>query len=534
MTARRLFAALALAAVLGPLDAQNKPDRLERFRDLGFGLFIHWNVDVPLGSVISHSLVGASPDYVQRYFQILPRIFNPYKFNPTDWAILAKLAGMKYVVFTTKHHAGFCMWDTASTAFNVMNTPFGKDITAAVVKAFREQGIAVGFYISPDDFHWFHTHGYPIARPPAPRTTTREIPALMEYGKAQVRELLTRYGPIDVLFIDGPADGLREQAWASQPDIVVTRGAIETPEQHVPGVPMDQAWEACITMGTAWQHKPTHDVYKSGPELIETLIEIRAKGGNLLLNVGPRPDGELSREEEARLREIALWNFANGESLEAVRPWIITNESGIWFTRRKNEPTVYAFVTRAPWKLGERRTLTLRSVRAAPDSKISILGATGEILEYRPDVDPRLIWKQDEKGLHITATTTQRFYDDRKWPNPVVFKITQAGPALRPPQVLTRAARWDGGWLLEGELAQLGDAPSVEVGFQYRPRKGLTDMYEKTEPWRDLAFAKQSAAGRFSQRLPVAARDADLEFRAVVKHPLLTLYGVEKGLTAKD
>ena len=121
---------------------RNRPDRLEWFRDLGFGMFIHWSVDAPLGGVISHSLVGASDDYTRRFFEELPRSFNPRKFHPEDWAALAKMAGMKYVVFTAKHHAGFCMFDTKTTPFSVMNTPWGKDVTGPILKAFRDQGIA--------------------------------------------------------------------------------------------------------------------------------------------------------------------------------------------------------------------------------------------------------------------------------------------------------------------------------------------------------------------------------------------------------
>jgi alpha-L-fucosidase len=516
---------LVLACLLaGMLPAQNKPERLEWFRDLGFGMFIHWGVDVSLGSVISHSLVGASPDYVDRYFQILPRYFNPRKFDPQDWAALAKLAGMKYVVFTTKHHSGFAMWNTRTTPFNVMNTPFARDVVAEVVEAFRREGIAVGFYISPDDFWWFREHGYPIARPPAPRTTLKEIPEMLEYDKAQVGELLTRYGPIDVFFIDGPADGLREEAWRLQPNIVVTRGALETPEQHVPGIPTDQAWEANLTVGDAWQHKPA-DNPKSSTQLIETLVEVRAKGGNLLLNVGPRPDGELSADQEARLRDIALWNFVNRESLDAVRPWILTNEQNIWFTRKKKEPTVYAFVTHAPWKLGEHRDLVIHSIKATAATKIDILGQSGEILEYRPDLVPKTTWKQQADGLHISAMTAQRMYDDRRWANPVVFRITNAEPALKPPQVTTLDPE---AGKLRGELLSLGDATEVETGFEYRPRKGLTDLYEKTEPWRALPLKKTTATGVFTGTLPAGLKVSDFEYRAVVKHPLLTLYGPEK------
>jgi alpha-L-fucosidase len=526
----RSLALLVLAA--SSLPADNKPERLEWFRDQGFGLFIHWSFDVSLGSDISHTLVGASPDYVKRFYETLPGQFNPKKFDPEEWARLAKLAGMKYVVFTAKHHSGFCMFNTKTTSLNVMNTPYGADITARIIDAFRKQGLAVGLYISPDDFHWFSRNGLPIARPPAPRTTTKELPALMEYGKSQVRELLTNYGKIDMFFIDGPADGLREQAWETQPDIVVTRGAMETPEQHIPGIPMDQAWEACLTMGTQWPHKPL-DERKSPAELIHTLIEIRAKGGNLLLNIGPRPDGALDLEEEARLRVLALWNFVNQESIEGVRPWVITNEQDIWFTKKKNEPTVYAFLTHAQSKFGDQKTVTLRSVRSTARTRVDVLGQSGEILEYRPDIVPKTTWKQDAEGLHISFTQAQRLYTDRRWPYPVVLKITNSEPALSPPQVAVTGSRWDAAaniWVLEGRLDRLGDAPGVEVGFQYRPRNGLTDMYEKTEPWRDLPLQRQTRAGSFSARLPNIRRDQDYEFRALVKHPLLTMYSAEQPL----
>jgi alpha-L-fucosidase len=470
--------------------------------------------------------VGADAGYVRRYFDLLPRHLDPRKFDAKEWARLARLAGMKYAVFTAKHHAGFCWWDTKTTPFNIMNTPLKRDVVREYADAFRAEELAIGFYISPDDFWWFHQNGYRIARPPAPGTTTREIPGLKAHGQAQLRELLTNYGKIDVLFIDGPAHGLRELAWQINPQIVVTRGAIDTPEQHVPGIPMDQLWEANMTIGDAWQHKPA-DTPKSSQKLIETLVEVRAKGGNFLLNIGPRPDGELSQGEEARLRDISLWNFVNGEALDSVRPWVITNEGDIWFTRHKHNGTVYAFITGSPWKLGERRELTLRSVRATSGTVVGILGQSGDILEYRPDIVPKTEWRQTGNGLVISAMTAQRMYDDRRWDKPVVLRISNAEPALDPPRVVTLDAS-DG--TLRGRLDSMGDARTLEVGFEYRPRKGLTDLYEKTEPWRTLPLQPVSAPGEFSCRVPPELPPADLEFRAVVRHPVLTLYGAERSI----
>src|SRR5262249_45210688 len=151
-------------AALASGQTANKPDLVEWFRDQGFGLFIHWSVDSQLGVVISHSLAGASTDYSRRFFELLPQTLQPRKFHPGDWAALAKLAGVRYVVFTTKHHSGFAMWDTATTDFGVAHTPFRQDIFAAVLAAFRGQGIAPGIYFSPDDFHWLYANGVIVDR----------------------------------------------------------------------------------------------------------------------------------------------------------------------------------------------------------------------------------------------------------------------------------------------------------------------------------------------------------------------------------
>jgi alpha-L-fucosidase len=534
---RRTLAALLIGLLSMSASAQppapspgNRPERLEWFRDLGFGLFIHWSVDSQIGSVISHSLVGADAGYLERFFN-LPRTFNPTKYNPREWAVLAKLAGMKYVVFTTKHHSGFAMYDTKTTPFSIMNTPYGKDVTAELVTAFREQGLAIGFYFSPDDFHYLHTKRAVIARAPHPGVTPQEVPGLLDFDRAQIRELLTKYGPIDLLFIDGPADGLRELAWELQPNIVVTRGALETPEQRLPGIAIDRPWESCITMGTAWQYKPTHEQYKSGTELIELLIETRAKGGNLLLNVGPKPDGELAIEQEERLRELALWNLAFGEAIGPVRPWVVTNEGDVWLAKRKEADTVYAFITRVgTWTLGEKRSFTLRSIKATDTTRVRVLSETGTVLEYRPDMDPRPSWRQDDRGFQVTATLAQRLYDDRRWPDPVVLELTNVTPGMAPPTVETRSAsrRTAAAATLTGVLKDLGQAPAVDVGFQYRRKKGPEELYEKDDPWRDTPLVKRSSPGEFSAEITGLSPTQPYEFHAVVKHPLITAYGEER------
>ncbi|HPT21544.1 MAG TPA: alpha-L-fucosidase [Bacteroidales bacterium] len=421
-----LFLALLLMGNVRsyPQQTSNKPEREQWFMDQGFGMFIHWSLDSQLGAVISHSMSGASDDYLQRFVTELPKTFNPKKFDPEEWAILAKLAGMKYVVFTAKHHSGFCMWDTKTTGFNIMNTPFHRDVTKEIFDAFRKQGIAIGIYFSPEDFHLLYEKHIPIGRLQNPQHYPVNNPDLMKLDRNQIKELLTNYGKIDMIFFDGPEEGLKEYAWQLQPDIVVTRGQMQTPEQDLPNKPLPGPWEACFTMGTDWQYKPTNDPHKSGTEIINMLIEIRAKGGNLLMNVGPKPDGEIQIEQEALLREVALWNMVNQESIHDIRPWEIIKEGDIWFTRARDKNTVYAFVPAGKeWKYGTRKEFVFKTLEGNDQTKVSILGYASELVEYRNGFDASIYYFPTKLGLVISAVNGQRLYTNNEWPNPVVLKI---------------------------------------------------------------------------------------------------------------
>lgn len=305
-------------SVNGTSGQRNTPEMLEWLKDAGFGLFIHWSVDVQLGCVISHSLVGSSKDYADRFYSELPKTFNPESWNADRVARLAKTSGVQYAVFTTKHHNGFCMWDTKTTSFNVMNTPYGKDIVRSYVEAFRRYGMKVGFYFSPEDFRFLYDHDQTITRNPVEPYGKELMDQYRAYLAAQMTELMTMFGKIDLIFFDGGemmknenGESLQEMcknmAWDLQPGILVTRGAIATPEQQLPGVGMKETWEGCITLSTAWGYQPTNEIYKSGEHAIKILMNTRAMGGSLLLNIGPDSDGNICPEQEGRLREIGLW-----------------------------------------------------------------------------------------------------------------------------------------------------------------------------------------------------------------------------------
>jgi alpha-L-fucosidase len=309
-------------------------------------------------------------------------------FDPREWdaralARLARRCGMTYAVFTAKHHAGYAMFDTAYTHFGSMHSPCRRDFVADYVEAFRGEGLKVGLYLSLSD--WHHPD-YPAFRdehrpyvlgvsPPAPEAAQwdRYHGVLM----GQLRELLTNYGPIDVVWFDG---GWERPAWRWRPDEVVALirdlqptalvndrlpggGDFTTPEQFVPPTPPDGAWETCMTMNDSWGYNPADTGYKPARALIHTLCEVAGRGGNLLLNVSPTGTGALPNEQLERLDAVARWMAAHGESVVGVgpglEPWQFYGPS----TRRDNR--VYLHLLWKPYDVVTVRGLPVRRVTAS-------------------------------------------------------------------------------------------------------------------------------------------------------------------------
>jgi alpha-L-fucosidase len=499
----------------------NKPERESWLKNTGLGL------------VISHSLVGASADYVERYFNELPKTFDPAKFDPHQIAVLARLAGMKYIVFTTKHHSGFCMWDTKTTDFNITKTPYKKDLLKEFVDATREAGLQVGFYFSPEDFNFLHSHHIAISR----TNVKMDEPTRKEYDdytKRQCEELMTKYGKIDVLFIDGePKEVVKQTSWKLQPDLLITRGAIKTPEQIMPGAMINEPWLSCITMGTAWQYQPTNERYKSGTQLIDLLIEARAKGGSLLLNVGPKPNGELPIEQEERLREMSAWYFINYECIDSVRSWVVSKEDNIWFTA-KNGHTLYAIVTDAQdWKEGTRKTFLIRSAVSGTNTKVSVLGQNSAVIEYKND-DVSCRYKQTTEGLEVSVVKAQRIYDDHRWPNPVVIKLENVNPAFAEAvQVETGEDKVaPKGMLLTGHIANFKNKHVQYARFNYRNYNGQVEtLYAGT--WQHTQWADIKADGSFEILLTGLTKGSRYEFKAVAKQENVEIEGENKVLTVR-
>jgi alpha-L-fucosidase len=410
----------------------NDPGKTEIFRDAGLGLFIHWGPNSQMGTEISWPLNNASDDYVEKYYG-LARTFDPFLFDPAGWAKLAKLSGIEYVVFTSKHHDGFAMFDTAYSDLKITNTPYKKDIVGMIAEAFRREGILVGFYYSPGDFRYQWETGrrpHPLMAP----DFESDLPfgpqqkSFVEYECGQVEELLTNYGDVFMLWFDGMCDPLKKHAWRIRQDVFIGRGEIPTPEQNIPGEAADHAWESCMTTSWQWSYQPNPDI-RTAREIIDNLIRIRARGGNMLLNVGPRPDGRIASADEELLRELGLFMMISGEGIRAVRPWKVTNEGDVWLTKKKDENTVYAFCPLTYGLPGIEAhagcRFTLKSVKTTPETSVSVLGQDGGCL-----------WADDTEGLHITFSRIQTVQFIKTPP-----LAEEADPSLR-----RRAFVWGPDW----------------------------------------------------------------------------------------
>ena len=337
-----------------PTDPKVK-EKVAQWQDLKFGLFMHWGTYSIWGIVESWSLCPEDHTFTQRKgpyaenwydykkaYENLQTQFNPAKFNPDKWAQAAKDGGMKYVVFTTKHHDGFCMYDTKYTDYKVTSskTPFSsnpkKDITKEVFNSFRKQDFMIGAYFSKPDWHsedyWWsyfppHDRNESYDRKKYPERFKR----FADFTYNQVEELMTNYGKVDIVWFDGSWIGMdmtdiAKMAQKKQPGIIMVdrHGKPEyvnylTPEQKVPDHFIPHPWETCMTMGKSWSYIEKED-YKPTRKLVQLLVDIVAKNGNLLLDVGPGPDGEWHQEAYDRLREVGAWIKTNGESIYSTKP----------------------------------------------------------------------------------------------------------------------------------------------------------------------------------------------------------------------
>jgi len=314
------------------------------FESARFGLFFHWGHSSQRGCELSWPMVGGNfalphcQDILVDEYQSTAATFNPSRFDATEWARLAKESGAEYAVFTTKHHDGFAMFDTAFSAFSVMHSPFKRDIVREWVNAFRAEGLRVGLYFSLCDWHHpdypaFTDEYRPYNFLRLPKPTPEQWERYLEFMFGQLRELLTNYGRIDLIWFDGQwehtpdewrAADLAKMIRELQPEIVINDrlpgGDYDTPEQFVPAKPPARPWEVCLTMNDSWGYSPHDTDYKSARGLTHTLCEIAGRGGRMLLNLSPKGDGALPEEQVSRLRAVGDWLARHRDSLIGTQP----------------------------------------------------------------------------------------------------------------------------------------------------------------------------------------------------------------------
>jgi len=317
-----------------------------------FGMFIHWGPVSLKGTEIGWSRGAQVPqeEYDQLYKQ-----FNPTRFNADEWVSLAKTAGMKYLVITSKHHDGFCLWDSRYTDYNIMATPFGRDVLAELSEACRRQGVMFCVYYSiPDWWHPDYPKGSPGGRTEKPNPN---MPRYFEYVKNQTRELIDKYGPLGVLWFDG---GWKEPDYARelyrylkgiQPDLLINNrigcgyGDFVTPEQKVGEFNRERPWETCMTLGRQWSWKPNDEI-KSLEQCIRTLLHVVGGDGNFLFNVGPMPDGRIEPRQAQRLREMGDWLKRYGDGVYGTRGGPF--KPGGWGVSTCKGDRIYLFIMEWP------------------------------------------------------------------------------------------------------------------------------------------------------------------------------------------
>lgn len=388
-------------------------DARDRFFELRFGMFVHWGLyAIPAW----HEQILWRGDVTRKAYERLIHEFNPVRFDPDAWLDLAEEAGMQYVCFTTKHHDGFCLWDTAHTNYKVTNTPYGKDVLALLAEACRKRNFPLSLYYSCPD--WHHPNYPNMGRHhemfgPRPGDEP-DIERYYDYVEKQLRELLTNYGPIYQLFwdvnvaeYDNPA--LNALVRSLQPGILINNrgpgpGDYSTPERHVPeGGAFRTPTEACQSLGReSWGYRENEDYYTS-KFLMQSIDKMMAMGGNYLLNVGPKADGTIALENVQTLRRIGRWYKQVKEAFEGALPAshlggrdeIVSADEvasrllrdEVLLTRKGN--TVYVHACRDL----QSNTIVLKPLTMAPKS--AVLLNTGQALETEVE---KLPWYWREKA----------------------------------------------------------------------------------------------------------------------------------------
>ncbi len=425
--------------------------KLKQWQDLKFGLMMTWGPYSQWGVVEGWSI--CNEEWIQRRngryenydlykidYTNLQKTFNPEKFEPEKWVRAAKSAGMKYIVAMAKHHDGFCMFDTKTTTYNITDPscPFSQNPRANVVDeilaVFREEGFWTGIYYSKPDwsteYYWWPYYATPdrhVNYDPAKHP--KRWQKFKDYTYNQIEELMSNYGNIDILWLDGawvrPIDNMPEKykEWAQkknwnqdidmariakmarnyQPELLIVDRWVKseyenylTPENRIPENMIPYPWESCITSTPGWSYTPNAE-FKSAHQLINILVNVVSKGGNLLLNIGPAPDGTWPADAYDRLEKIGEWMKVNSEAIYETRTAAPYKKGKVCFTRKKNKDTVYAVYLPDENERTLPAVIQINNMQPVNNADIFMLG-----------VKEKLTWETTEDGIVVNIPDSIR------------------------------------------------------------------------------------------------------------------------------
>ncbi|MCK4923124.1 MAG: alpha-L-fucosidase [Bacteroidales bacterium] len=471
-----------------------QPEDLVWFKDAKFGVFIHWGpssiAEVPIGWGRFGPRPGAGKQATngvpKEKYDSLYTIFNPVKFNADEWINMINKSGAKYLIFTTKHHDGFCMFDAHNTDYKITNTPFGRDIAKELADACHAQGIKLFWYYSQPD--WHH-----------PDCLTENNDRYRDYMYEHLHQLLTEYGKIDGIFFDHL--GTKSKDWDTprllkmirtlQPDIIINKrwggnmpdinvnGDYDTPEQEIGHFQIDRPWETCATMATAWSWTGGEKV-KSYQTNLRLLLQCAGAGGNLALNTGPRPDGSIFAPEYQNYISIGKWLANNGESIYGTTggPY----KPGPWGVSTRKENKIYLHIL-TDFANNSKREFEL----ADPGFKI----IDSRSLEGNP-----IFFSQENGVLRIKLIDSGSFSPDN------ILELTIEGDALQiepiktlPIEIIEGKKGFASSFSQEHRSAEAvfgGDAESFAEGKKHKiwwePKNGDKDLYMGFEFPKDVSF----------------------------------------------
>jgi len=555
------FALLAVGSVAAAEEDSGKnmdpgaapAEAISKWQDMRFGMFIHWGPVSLKGTEIGWSRGQQIP--IEEYDNLYKR-FNPVKFDAGAWARTAKAAGMKYMVLTTKHHDGFCLWDSGATDYDIMATPFHRDVVKELSEACRKEGIAFGTYYSVCD--WHHP-AFPLGSPGG--RTKKPHPDLKAYDKylqRQVTELVTKYGPLVTMWFDVPqvygADlgiPMVQKLRALQPDLIINNrayaqpgrkkgfskqrgvGDFDTPEQRIGAYQEGRPWETCMTICRQWAWKP-NDNMKSLDQCIRTLAVCAGGNGNLLFNVGPMPDGRIEPRQVQRLKEMGEWLRKYGESIYGTRGGPVKPGQGFVTTRKGDVVYLHVFDT-APDEISlpalPRNVKSVEILGGGGSAEISRGSDTWTLklpAARRKPIDTIVKITLDASAMDLEAVDPPTDFRGAKASNVFQNQTKNLGPAMATDG--NPATRWatDRGtescWI-EAQLAKPTVIRGIEIDEapQYVGRVEAFTVKVKTGKGEWKTVAEGGKLGKFRAKFdPVSATAIRLEISKASDGPTIS------------